>query len=458
MITFSGSDYRNLKNEKGFTFSMENTSFSNITGSGCFGFSGALNKSFNFKFIKGCLVDAENNLFYNYDTDKSFTLSGIVDEARYGYYVDGSLYKKAGTRSNYKIQNFFVETTGVTLTTDLNVYSKEPRKVTVTLPEIFDVSGSITGTIANASSSYPLDVFTGYVDNSNEISLTSIAKTGHLTVSNSINFILNSTSGNVGEFYDLDLIFNTSAGDITAVKRTEASALKGIESSVLDTNLSVTKSGEGAALSFDTGFFSFNNVKTNITGKDLTGDDYRVFLKYNNGYTGTTSGWAGEFALSAGGSGFYANNFTVTGDLGSGGEGRLRTSDGAVTGLSTKNLGKNYSGSTIGLSIVAPSGTITRPVGSGLSLALSRDTYTKKFWDTWQLATGSSLTGAFTNITGQNHSLTCLSGAVSQATNSDFFARVKCKNYYDTMIQTANLIVSGVSNGKEFSITLTGVA
>ena len=118
MITFSGSDYVNLKNEKAFTFSMENTSFSNITGSGCFGFSGALNKSFNFKFIKGSIVDAENNLFYNYDKDEAFDFSGVVDNARYAYYIDRELYKKAGTRSNYKIQNFFVETTGVDMTTD----------------------------------------------------------------------------------------------------------------------------------------------------------------------------------------------------------------------------------------------------------------------------------------------------------------------------------------------------
>ena len=48
MIIFSGKDYRNIKNDKGLTFTMEGTSFSNITGSGCFGFSGALNKSFNF--------------------------------------------------------------------------------------------------------------------------------------------------------------------------------------------------------------------------------------------------------------------------------------------------------------------------------------------------------------------------------------------------------------------------
>ena len=104
MISFCGSDYVNLKNEKAFTFSMENTSFSNITGSGCFGFSGALNKSFNFKFIKGSIVDAENNLFYNYDRNEAFTLSGVVDQARYAYYV--STNRSVTIPSNYD-KHFF---------------------------------------------------------------------------------------------------------------------------------------------------------------------------------------------------------------------------------------------------------------------------------------------------------------------------------------------------------------
>jgi hypothetical protein len=43
-------------------------------------------------------------------------------------------------------------------------------------------------------------------------------------------------------------------------------------------------------------------------------------------------------------------------------------------------------------------------------------------------------------------------------TNEDFYIGVQAKNYYDSMIQGADLIVSGVSNGKEFSRTVTGVA
>ena len=159
MIIFSGKDYRNIKNDKGLTFTMEGTSFSNITGSGCFGFSGALNKSFNFKFIKGGLYDSNSNLFYSYDKDEEFDFSGVVDQSLYFYYINGEAYRKSANRANFKIQNFFVETSGTDLNTHLNIYSKEPRKLTVALPSKFDLSGVVTGTISNASSQYALDVF-----------------------------------------------------------------------------------------------------------------------------------------------------------------------------------------------------------------------------------------------------------------------------------------------------------
>ena len=93
--------------------------------------------------------------------------------------------------------------------------------------------------------------------------------------------------------------------------------------------------------------------------------------------------------------------------------------------------------------------------GTGLAVTFNRVSYTKKFWSGWQLATGTTATGAFTDVTSKNQSLTAFSGV---AINQDFFIRVKSKNYYDSMIQRADLIVSGVSNGKQFSRTLTGVA
>lgn len=463
MITFSGSDYVNLKNEKAFTFSMENTSFSNITGSGCFGFSGALNKSFNFKFIKGSIVDAENNLFYNYDKDEAFDFSGVVDNARYAYYIDRELYKKAGTRSNYKIQNFFVETTGVDMTTDLNVYAREPKKISVTLPNRVDLSGVVTGTISNASSTYALDVFTGSVDNSSEFTLKSIEKTGHLTVNNSINFVLESKSGNFGETYDLALLFNTSAGDLNTPKRTTAAALTPLDESTLDVVTDVFKSGQDAPLSYDSGVFFFNNIKQTLTGSGVAGDDYHVFLKYKDGYSGLTTGWGGSFTITSQGSGYGPNEFGLSSSAGLGASGFLLanptgTITGSVTGLQVDFTGRNYSGAANPTINVLPLLGITGNVlssGTGLAVTFNRLSYTKKFWSGWQLATGTTPTGTFTDITSQNQSLTALSGI---PINQDFFIRVKSKNYYDSMIQRADLIVSGVSNGKEFIRTLTGVA
>ena len=458
MIIFSGKDYRNIKNDKGLTFTMEGTSFNNITGSGCFGFSGALNKSFNFKFIKGAIYDSNDNLFYNYDKDEKFDFSGVVDQSHYFYYVNGEAYRKSANRPDYKIQNFFVETTGTNLSTKLNIYSKEARKVSVTLPSKFDLSGVVTGTISNASSQYPLDVFTGSVDNTDEFSMKSIEKTGHLTVSSSINFVLQNNSGSLGNSYDLNLLFNTSAGNLEFFRRTKAHALTPIDRSSLSVVDDIFASGLGTALSYDSGYYFFDNNKSTTTGSGVDGDYYQVFLKYNSGYSGLTTGWAGGFSISSAGSGYAENAFTLDGGAGAGGNGMLLTNNnGAVTGIDIFSLGRNYSGSTPQFNISALSGVTGNVLasGTGLSITPTRAAYTKKFWNVWGISSGASLTG-LTPITGQVHNLPAYSGATT--TNGDFFIEVKAKNYYDSMIQEASLIVSGVSNGKEFSRTLTGVA
>ena len=134
------------------------------------------------------------------------------------------------------------------------------------------------------------------------------------------------------------------------------------------------------------------------------------------------------------------------------------TITGSVTGLQVDFTGRNYSGAASPTINVLPLLGITGNIlssGTGLAVTFNRLSYTKKFWSGWELATGTAPTGTFTDITSQNQSLTALSGI---PINQDFFIRVKSKNYYDSMIQRADLIVSGVSNGKEFIRTLTGVA
>ena len=463
MIIFSGKDYRNIKNDKGLTFTMEGTSFSNITGSGCFGFSGALNKSFNFKFIKGGLYDSNSNLFYSYDKDEEFDFSGVVDQSLYFYYINGEAYRKSANRTNYKIQNFFVETSGTDLNTHLNIYSKEPRKLTVALPSKFDLSGVVTGTISNASSQYALDVFTGSVLNTDHFEMKSIEKTGHLTVSNSINFVLESKSGEFGDSYDLNLLFNTSAGDLEFARRTEAHALTPYDLSELTMVTDVFQSGENAALTYDSGSYLFNNEKTTLTGSGVVGDYYQVFLKYSSGYSGVNTGWAGGYSISSAGSGYADNFFSLVGSKGTGADGRILSNgtgdpEGLVTGLSIFNLGRNYSGFSPPQfnikAIYGPTGEVLSS-GSGLSITPIRVAYTKSFWNVWSISSGTSLTG-LVPITGQVQNLPAYSGETT--TNEDFYIGVQAKNYYDSMIQGADLIVSGVSNGKEFSRTVTGVA
>ncbi len=455
MITFSGKDFINLKNDKAYTFTMRDTSFSNITGSGCFGFSGALNKSFNFKFIKGALYDSNNNLFSNYSQNQGFDFSGIVDEANYSYHIDGNEYSLGSTRSNYKIQNFFVETTGVNMSTELDVYAKEPRKLTFSLPQRFDVSGLATGTIANASTVYPLDIFTGQVLNDNNFTISSISKTGHLTVNNSINFVLQNNTGEVGVPYDLNLLFNTSAGDVTRFKRSKAEHMKLFERSSLNQITTFDVSGS-EALSSDSGRFFFDNRKETFTGSGVVGDDYSVFLKYKAGYTGVTTGWAGAFSISAGGSGYTSSPFTLLGGGGAGATGNLLVNNGVVTGLRTLSVGENYSGASKTFRadpVLGFTGNVISS-GTGLNITPTDYVYNKKFQSVWSMKTGLTMSG-LVSVTGEVQSMPALSGLTS--TNTGFFIVPQANAYYDSMIQTADIIVSGVTTNKTFTLTITGV-
>jgi len=460
MIVFSGKDFRNIKNEKSITFSMENLGFSNTIGSGCFGFSGALNKSFNFKFIKGNLEDSNGRVFYNYDENGAFDFSGNVNESSYDYYIDSIAYSRNSNRSNYTIQNFFVECSGTNMSGDINIYTKESRKLSFTLPPRFSVSGTVTGTITNSSLDYSLDIFSGYTQlDEQSFTLESITNAGHLRPNSTIKYVLKNNTGEAGIVYPIDLIFPTSAGDIRVFKTSIGRADKPFENSSLQTLSPLFSSGESSE-TYDSGSFYFNNEKRTATGSGVVGDYYRLFLKYDRGYTGLTSGWTGAFTMSNAGAGYSDQSFNVTGGHGVGGHGfvlsdRNGVPSGRLTGISIDSLGKNYSGQPI-MKINPTLGVTgeTLAAGVGASITVDRHGYYKKFWNVWDLYSGASPTELLP-VTGEDRLNEAYTGKFQS--NQNFYIGVRSRNYYDDLVQVADLIVSGVSNGKVFTEKITGV-
>ena len=70
------------------------------------------------------------------------------------------------------------------------------------------------------------------------------------------------------------------------------------------------------------------------------------------------------------------------------------------------------------------------------------------------MKTGLTMSG-LVSVTGEVQSMPALSGLTSS--NTGFFIVPQAKAYYDSMIQTADIIVSGVTTNKTFTLTITGV-
>lgn len=473
MITFSGTDFRNLKNDKSISFSLNDASLSNITGSGSFGFSGNSYSS-SFKYKKGKLFDPEGRFFYSYDSDETFDLSGNFNESSYDYYVNKEPYCFSGVRANFKVQNFFVKTSGTNLSVEnIDVYSREARQLAVSFPARFDLSGTTTGQISNSSSTYALDVFTGsVVDPTGNFELISISKTGLLQPNNSVDFVLSNTQGGLGVVYDIDLLFNTSAGDLERTKTSKASCLNAYDQSTFTEIFSVTQSGHDHALSsmpsHDSGLFFFDNYKALCSGSGVAGDNYSVMLKFNNdniefSHTGSFYGFTGAYVIVSGGSGYHSSLFNITGASGSasdGGFGKYRTNSlGAITGLKFDRYGQNHFGN-IGVELrnqafYGVTGNLISS-GNGANIVLGKFQYTKKFWDTWSLHTGSSL-GSLEELNSASNIIQSVPMYSGVPIREDFFVMVKAKNWYDSRLQITDLIVSGVDTGKIFSKQLTGI-
>ena len=111
-------------------------SISSNTGEALFGVSGytgdadsaANSKKTQFTFKSGRIFDPENRCISSYKADKAFNLKGTFLASTYDYFIDNSLICSVGSKEDFKIRNFFFDTTGCEIELiNLKIYSKRGK-------------------------------------------------------------------------------------------------------------------------------------------------------------------------------------------------------------------------------------------------------------------------------------------------------------------------------------------
>jgi len=289
-VLISGSKFRSVAERDSLSWRAYLTISGSNTGRAVFGFSGE-NNTTCFTFQDGKIFDPENRFFAGYDEGVEIKMiSGDISNTKYNYYYGGNPYCFAGTKPDYKVQNFFVQTTGCALNTKVWIYS-DPFDFNLSLPTGFEVSGAITGRLTSVDSNYKFKIFSGDVE----------PASGHFEISgfdtgneNDANIILSTTGNPSGVItfstYPIRLILNTNFGVIDKTFRSKSFPKEPLD---VDLSLRDVKSRNGQV----SGFFQNNaeyHLAYNLSKKhfsdELTGAKARplnISLQYSGGKTGT---------------------------------------------------------------------------------------------------------------------------------------------------------------------------
>lgn len=289
-MNFSGAKFRSLVDRSGITFSF-NGSISNASGSGVFGFSGEGTKC-GFSFYGGKIYDPNNVYFSSYSSGENFTINGAISGSKYQYSFNGYPVSYAGTKTPTKIQGFYLDSSGCSITSDIKV-DTDKYEYSLAYPSTFTHTGALSGTLSSVDSNYNFQVFSGKVNSPKDFIITGLetSRTGSLPIK------IQSTGQTVlnkDYTFEVDLYtnFGTISKDFTSVASlqdpTEGSSFDLVNSD--DSLTGGALSGYKISVSSGTQNYNFQNYTleydlyknySEITSKPIT-----VSLKHSSGTTG----------------------------------------------------------------------------------------------------------------------------------------------------------------------------
>ena len=190
-MIFSGYNSRKVGGGKNFSFSNK-FYIDNTQGHAEMGFSGSsTGEDVKFSFQSGRVIDPEGKYCNSYIPSGLMTLSGNINTGTYEYYIDDVLDFSLGTRNDFLINSFFVNTRDCFMDANINVFG-EQHSISTTIPSSFRESGLLTGTITNNSYSTlgGFSILSGEIVQTSDSKYFEIDTSFPLSVNNSENIVI----------------------------------------------------------------------------------------------------------------------------------------------------------------------------------------------------------------------------------------------------------------------------
>ena len=124
-MKLSGRNIRRIYSDGLLAFDL-NMELTEVTGSAFFGISGVdgvTPKSTLFNFKSGRVFDPNGKNVYSYQRNTPVNLKGTFSSTTYDYFIDDNLISSIGTKDEYTVEKFFLESEGCEIElNDLNFY------------------------------------------------------------------------------------------------------------------------------------------------------------------------------------------------------------------------------------------------------------------------------------------------------------------------------------------------
>ena len=92
-MIFTGQNTRRLTGRKGISFTLQDCSVNNLSGTGEFGFSDGGSNTIKFRFEQGNIFDFDDVNVFSYQENNNFTISGDISSTHYSYVI--SVFSKS---------------------------------------------------------------------------------------------------------------------------------------------------------------------------------------------------------------------------------------------------------------------------------------------------------------------------------------------------------------------------
>jgi hypothetical protein len=430
-MIFSGQNIRKMTGQKDISFLLQDCSLNNLSGSGEFGFTDGTT-TIKFRFEQGNIFDFDNKIVYSYRENNNFTISGDISSTHYSYKItdnESSFIVGATAKSNFELQQFFINTTGCQITTLLKIFS-DSVAYDCQAPTTITKGGSINVTVSNQSSNATLHIFNASLKGTSANYFTVNSFTAPLTIAPGANTTIGLTNSTTGiDSTNILLDLDTSIGVIsksfpidlyTAPVYTATNTLE---------LFSTTDTQTGKEYLYKFSSSVYKDDSQTLTNSGYVDQESTISLEYVSGSIGAFHEVTGV-TIDDGGSGYQDPRATFS----SGGTydelatATVSAASGAVNSVTMRNQGNYFQN--------APTVTFSdydQTVTSNASGTVVTSTYDKKFTNCFDMGTNTDPLSIQVNFLSQG--LTQNQGDVTY----DF------ANYGPGMYQTSS--ATNVANG-----------